>query len=344
MANMSSEDFMKKIKADPCGAYLFFGDEDYLKVHALRTLKEAMGIDPSLEIFNYVRLDVLDYTPERLIDSLSMLPMMAEKKLVALSGINIGTMRSGEIDELCGALAHLEEFDYNVFVLMLPAGSIDDGFRSSKETSPLSMLSKLLTPVKFDLSTPPRLASWAMKHFAHNKIAASSEDCAFLVDYCGKSMFLLSNEIEKLCHYAASRKSSSISRNDILEVCCAEVEYGAFEFANALLANRRADALSVLSAMKFKQIEPVTILSELSRVYCDLLTVKLMLLAGKSSFDISKEMNMKEFKAQLYVRSAQNMELERLRKLLDACCEADREIKLNYAKNYIPLEKFICSI
>ena len=170
MGAILSSDFLKQIKEDPNGAYLFYGEEDYLKYHALRAMKDAMNIEPALELFNYVRLDVLDYTPERLIDALTPPPMMAEKKLVVLSGVNFTTMRSDEISPLYDALSHVAEYDYNNFVLLLPSGFIDDSYKANNPNSHLSRLSKMFTPVKFEASTPQRLTSWAMKHFAHFKI------------------------------------------------------------------------------------------------------------------------------------------------------------------------------
>jgi DNA polymerase III delta subunit len=72
---ISNIEFSKKTKETPDGNYLFYGEEDYLKSHAIKSLKDAMGIDEALEIFNFVTLDVLDYTPDKLIDMLSMPPM-----------------------------------------------------------------------------------------------------------------------------------------------------------------------------------------------------------------------------------------------------------------------------
>ena len=89
---ISNAEFNKRIKEAPLGAYLFYGEEDYLKSHAVKALKDALQIDEALEIFNFVQLDVLDYDPERLIDALSMPPMMAEYKLVVLTGLNIKKM------------------------------------------------------------------------------------------------------------------------------------------------------------------------------------------------------------------------------------------------------------
>ena len=340
---LSSSEFGKEIKAKPCGAYLFFGEEDYLKSHALRAFKEAMGIDPALEIFNYIHLDMLDYTPDKLIDSLTPPPMMAEKKLVVVSGLDTTKLRSGEISELCDAISHVEEYDYNNFVLILPSDCLDEGYLPKRPSATFTSLSKHLTPVRFEQSSPQKLAAWSMKHFAHYGVDASPTDCAYLIEYCGKSMFLLANEIEKLAYYTKVHGRQRLAREDVPLVCSAEIEYDAFEFANAILADRRSDALSTLSAMKFKQVEPLNILSEMARVYCDLVSVKMLLFAGGGEEDVAAKLKMHEYKAKLYIRAAQNMELERMQALIKMCCEADAAMKLS-DKTYLPLEKLICSI
>lgn len=343
MKIIGEAEFRKQIRSDHSGAFLFFGEEDYLKVHALRLLKESIGIDPSFELFNYIKLDVLDYTPEKLIDSFSVPPMMAEEKLVVLSGLDVKKLRPSEIQELCDAISHLEEFDYNTFVLSIPTDCIDEGYLPNRPSPALTALSKYLSPVRFERSSPQKLAVWAMKHFEHYGIAVSSADCEYLVEYCGKSMFVLSGEIEKLSFYAAAHGRSTVTRNDITFVCCAAVEYDAFEFANAILANRRSDALETLSAMKFRQVEPLNIMSELSGIYCNLVLVKLMLGAGKSEKDISTALKMHEYKTGIYVRAAKGKELERLNTLVGMCCDADAAMKMS-DRTYLPLEKLICSI
>jgi DNA polymerase III delta subunit len=134
---ISSTEFLKRIKENADGNYLFYGEEDYLKAHALKSFKDAMGLDEALEIFNLVKIDVLDYDAEKLIDALSMPPMMAEKKLVVVSGLNIKKMsRGGKSDEgdnsvgelraLIDAIKHLEEFDYNNLIIIIPAGNITE--------------------------------------------------------------------------------------------------------------------------------------------------------------------------------------------------------------------------
>lgn len=348
MEIITNADFTKKIKTEPDGNYLFYGEEDYLKSHAIKALKEAMGIDEALEIFNFVSLDVLDYTSEKLIDMLSMPPMMADKKLVVLSGLNIkkmsGRANLSEFNDLLDALKHLDEFDYNVFVLTVPNGNITEEMPKKAPTGALKTLSEVLQPIKFESPTPQKLALWTVRHFEHHGITAGVQDCSYLVDYCGKNMFTLSGEIEKLALYIRSKGRDTLTRDDIPTVCTAEMEYGAFEFSNAILDNRRGEALSILSVMKFKQIEPLIILGELSGIFSDLLKIKIMLLSGKSNQQIASETGINIHKVGIYATSARRMELDRLQKIVAMTVEADLAMKYRFDSGYLHLEKLICSI
>lgn len=354
---ISNTDFLKKIKDDPNGRFLFYGEEDYLKGHAIAALKDAMGIDESLEIFNFVKLDVLDYTPDKLIDALSMPPMMAEKKLVVLSGLNIKKIYRavksedgaqdgavGEFRALLDALAHLDEFDYNVFVLLLPSGNITEELPKKPPTGALKALSEYLTPVKFESSSPQKLSLWVSRHFAHHGITASAQDCAFLVEYCGKDMFTLAGEIEKLALYAKAHSRDTLLREDIPTVCSQEMEYGAFEFSNAILDGRRADALSILSVMKFKQVEPLMVLGELSGIFSDLLKIKILLEAGKNYSQVAQATGINPNKVSIYANRAQKMELSRVKRAVAVISEADAAMKSRFDSGFMYLERLICTI
>ena len=345
---ISNLDFGKKIKENPNGNYLFYGEEDYLKSHAIKSLKDAMGIDETLEIFNFIQIDVLDYSADKLIDVLSMPPMMAERKLVVVNGLNIKKMSSKanitEYNDFLDALAHLEEFDYNNLVLIVPHGNITEEVPKKAPTGALKDLSERLVPVKFEAPTPQKLALWALRHFEHHGIKSNQSDCMYLVDYCTKDMFALSNEIEKLALYARSQGRDHILREDIALVCSEEMEYGAFEFSNAILDGRKNDALSILSVMKFKQIEPLIIMGELSGIFSDLLKIKIMLLAGKNNQQIAAETGINIHKVGIYVNSARRMELDRLQKSVALACDSDLAMKYRFDSGYLHLEKLICSI
>ena len=352
---ISGTEFLKRIKENADGNYLFYGEEDYLKAHALKSFKDAMGLDEALEIFNLIKIDVLDYDAEKLIDALSMPPMMAEKKLVVVTGLNIKKMSRGgksddgdnsvgELRALIDAIKHLEEFDYNNLIIIIPAGNITEDEPKKKLPAALASLSEYLTPVKFEASTPQKLSLWVARHFEHHGIKARAEDCTHLVNFCGRDMFILSGEVEKLSLYAKAQGRDYIVREDIPLICCAEMEYGAFEFSNAILEGRKNDALSILRVMKFKQIEPLAIMGELSGILSDLLKIKILLGAGKNLQQIEQETRMNSYKVKLYVGSARRMELSRLQAIVLAATEADLAMKFQFDAGYLHLEKLICSL
>ena len=345
---ISNLDFTKKIKENPDGNYLFYGEEDYLKSHAIKSLKDAMGIDETLEIFNFIQMDVLDYSADKLIDIFSMPPMMAERKLVVLNGLNIKKMSNkqniSEYNDFLDALAHLDEFDYNNFVLVLPHGNITEELPKKAPTGALKDLSERLQAVKFEAPTPQKLALWALRHFEHHGIKATQSDCEYLVNYCSKDMFTLTNEIEKLSLYARSQNRDYVVRDDVPLVCCAEMEYGAFEFSNAILEGRKNDALSILSVMKFKQIEPLAIMGELSGILSDLLKIKIMITAGKNNQQISSETGINIHKVGIYVNSARRTELSRLQETVALTSEVDLAMKFRFDSGYLHIEKLICSL
>ena len=342
--NIIKEDaFRKQIKKGLSGGYFFFGEEDYMKAHALKTAREAICPDPTFALFNDVRLDALDYTPDALIDALMPPPMMADSKIVSITGLSVSSMRSNEIDDLCDALLSLREYDYNVFILSIPAGQIDEG-TPKKPSSVFLKLSEHLTPVSFESVSGARLVSWVGKHFEHNGVHADAETCTFLIEYSGRSMFTLSSETEKLSHYVLQNGRDTVTKDDVRNVSVSVVEADTFALANAILEGNSEKALEVLSVMKFRRADPVVVLADVSRTICDLMAVKAMLSEGVPQFEIGRILfRSSDYRTKIHVAGALRTSMERLRRAVDLCSEADLLLKLS-PQGYMAIEKLICSL
>ena len=159
-------DFRKQIKTEPAQGYLFYGEEDYMKKFALDTAISAISPDPTFAFFNEIRLDSFSYSPDALIDALMPAPMMADRKLVILSGLDFTAMKQSEIDGLCKALELLPEYDYNTLIITTSADRFDAGRSPKKPSAVLKKLSEHLIPVVFDKNSPARLSSWVAKHIS----------------------------------------------------------------------------------------------------------------------------------------------------------------------------------
>lgn len=335
--------FRKQLKKGLSGGYLFFGEEDYMKSFCLRLARETICTEETFAVFNDVRLSPLDYTEASLVNALMPPPMMSEQKIVTIDGLVIDGMRADELEGLCDALSVLSEYDYNVLIISVPNGGIDLG-TSKKPSAALTELSKHLTPVQFDSVSGARLTAWVGKHFEHHGVSASPAICNMLIDRCGKSMFTLSSEAEKVSYYVLAHGRSEVSAEDIENVSASIIEADAFALSNAITDGKYAEAIDALRVLKFHRIDSVIILSEVSRTVSDLLCIKLMQAEGASITDMARALkHASDYKTKLYARAAANKSVDKLRRAVLLCSEADATIKES-TQDYGPIERLICHL
>ena len=345
---LKEADFRKNIKAVPAGAYFFFGEEDYMKsaaISASRTAVLRANGDESGDYFNDIRLGGADFSATALADAINAPPMMGERKIITVTGLRIDDMKAADFEDLCVTLAELArpELDYNLVILSVDSDAFDYGMLPKRPSAKLTALCEHLTPVYFERNTPAKLAAWVGKHYQHEGVFADAQLCAFTVDWCGRDMYKLSAEIHKVSAYVRAKGRDTVTADDIKTVAVPTSEYDAFAFTNAIMERRRDVALNILQDLKFRREEPIMILSEVNRVLCDLLSVKVMLDGGATVSEIASALRMHEYKAGLYVRQAKETELSRLKAAVRSCDDADKALKLS-SKGYLALEKLICSL
>ncbi len=340
-AIIKEADFRKQIKSAPAAGYLFFGEEDYMKKYALDTAIAAISPEPSLAFFNELRFDSFSYSPEALTDALMAAPMMADRKIVILSGLDFASMKANELDTLLRALASLDEYDYNTLIINTSADRFDAGMLPKRPSATLQKLSEHLIPVNFEKNTPARLNSWIAKHFEHNGVSASPEMCSFITERCGRDMFALANETDKLSFYVLSKGRDTITREDVINIATPVEEYDAFAFTNAISARRRDEALDILYDMKRRRIEPIFICSEITRTVSDMLVIAVLRAEGLTQREISAATGTHEYRVGVIMRTLPDEAM--CKRMLERCRDADLEVK-SYGDGYTVLERLICTI
>jgi len=335
-------DFRREIKGEVRPCYFFFGEEDYLKNAALKQARATLGGDPAFDIFNYAVIDGREYDPDKLLDVLAPPPMMADRKLIILQDLDLSSMKQADFAELCTVLGTLADYDYNTLIVTAPCDGFDPGVLPKRPSAQLKALCEVAVPVHFERSTPAKLAAWAQKHYAAHGAQASAPVAAFTIEYCGRDMFALVTEIDKIACYALSHGRREVTEADVRAVATPVSEFGAFAFANAISEGRRADALQILDDMKFRRIDPVIVMGEVIGIYAEMLMVKTLAEKGYSAPEIASELKINEYKLARYLKSLRGLSVERMHATIRAAALADSELKSG-AKSYAPLEKLICS-
>ena len=68
---MTEADYRKSIGKTAGRAFVLFGDEDYLKAHAIKKTREAICPDEAFAVFNDITLDALDFSADKLLDAMT---------------------------------------------------------------------------------------------------------------------------------------------------------------------------------------------------------------------------------------------------------------------------------
>ena len=343
-AMMKEADFRRQLKAEPDVGYLFFGEEDYMKATAIRMAREALCSDASMAFFNDIRLGGADFTPDQLQDAMMSPPLGSERKVITVTGLNFNAMRAGDLEDLLGVLSQLSEYPFNMVILSVDSDAIDVGMLPKRPSQILSDLGEYLVPVWFEKNTPAKLAGWVQKHYLHHGVQASPDVCRETVNYCGRDMYILANEIDKVACYVLAHGRDIATCEDIKVAAIPAMEYDAFAFTNAIMEHRQSQAMDILQDLKLRRVEPIYILSEVSRVVCDMITVRTLGNSGLTNAEISAATKIHEYRVGLYLRSAAGVEMSRLKQAVEACCQADSTLKSYASDGYGVIQKLICSL
>ncbi len=340
---MTETEFKSELKGLN-GGYLFFGGEDYLKYSYSKEVEKNV-LDGTFDEFNHIVIYAEEYSASVLSNAISSLPMMAEKKLVEVRGVNFTALKKNELDELDSVLSTLKDNSHTVLLIRADNEYFNPGRLPKNPSELYKIMTKHLTPVEFEFPGPARLKSWILRHFKNGGIEFPPELCDEIVNVCGHDMWALSNEIDKLCAYASYNSKKAIDKGDIDAVCCKTIEYDDFQLTNALLAKNKSLVFETLRRQKSAFDPPITIMASIIRMYSDLLLVEKLYSEGMNKSSISSTLGIHEFKVGKYISAVSGENPKKLKRAVELCRDADIASKSSSnVTGYIALERLVSAL
>ena len=342
---ITTSDLETKLKGQSTGAFLFFGEEEYLKRHYLSRFRSALVSDADFSVFNHVIINGGDLNAlESELQSLPMLDMLGGgQRLIELRDTNFDKISKSDLEALCTILSDVG--DNTVIIYTLPS-ELSEGTKK-KPSAALKALSDVCCAVSFERQTPAKLVGWLTRHFTARGCLCDPDTCRFIIEYCTPDMFILSSETEKLTAYALSHGLNRVDIPMVRTVCSQSKVIGAFDFSNALIDADISLAMRVLSDMIKHRARPEEIMSTIITTYSELLTYKMLTETGMNKADIAKRTGKNEYYVQVKLRALSKYSLSYLEKMVELCSEADRQIKSMPINKYYIIEELIlksCSI
>ncbi len=337
---MQLQELKERIKKGKAGGvYLFAGEEDYLKRYYLGELRRTVVADETLAAFNHFTFEGASIDFGAISDAVCTPGMMSDEKLIEWHLADFDGMKEKDLASLETLCEECKSYPECTVVFVATPEGLDAG--TDRRPSKLAKrLSAHLSLVLFPLSTDAQLSSWIARHFAAESISITPSLPQSMIERVGHNMSILASEIEKLVFYAKANALSSVGEKEMEFVCVKTVESDAFSLSNALLDGRTEDAYRYLGDMKRRRVEPITVLSQVSRLYGDMLAVAYLSEEGMTPKEVAAELKMHEYKAGLYVKAAKKNGIEAIEYRLKLCAELDTAMK-NGVSSYLGLERLI---
>ena len=338
-----------EIKKGIGGAFVFYGDEDYLKSYYREEIYRSVMAE-GMETFNYFPIS---FSPaaagredamSRLADAVLAVPVLQDKKLIVVSDLAPATLAKDALESLCSALAAANASDDTVLLLDCRASEweVDYKFESSAVYKKIAAAAHM---VRFDLLSRGRLVAWIKRRFSEATILISDGAAGLLADMCAGRMTPILFEAEKLICYAKYVKKTpadtvpTLDEEDVSRIAVAsDPDEEPFAMANAAQSWKLADMLAVFETAREQREEPVAVLARLSRILLDMLYIKAARDAAMSPAEIAKAMKMKDFRVGKYLAAVARVPDGLLEDAVRLCYETDRALKSAPSDQWVLLD------
>ena len=319
-ANEAFQKLKSDLSAGTIGcAYIFYGEESYLREYYLGELRKAL-VPAGFEEFNYHRLEGKDLTVQALSEMAEAMPMLAERTLIVVTDYDIFKLNEEQREKMIAFLEDVPPYCCVVFVYDTVA------YKPNKTLKKLNKaVSDHMEAVEFRAAENSDLISWIARRFKALGKEIDRQTAEYLIFTCGGLMTGLVPEITKIGTYA---KGKTITQKDIDAVADPVLSAEVFKLSDAVLQGDYDRAAQILGDLLKMQTEPIMILaalgSQLRRIY----TPRMAIDSGKDKYWLMELWDMKsDYPAKLLLSSAKKATAAWCADAVKMCQVLDRRMK-----------------
>lgn len=335
MPALNESALKEKLKENPVGVYLFYGEEKYsVKAYVDKIIKKT--VDESFADFNFHTFDGKESTLSEVYESAQAVPMMAETKCVLAKDFPLDTLDDDGLDRLRTIIEDTPEDCALVFsfVAYEPKGA--------KWTKVIKLFEKYAYAVKLDKKTAQELAAMLERGAKKRGTAFGKGVAAYLVSCVGSDLNMLLNETEKVCAYA----QGEITKSDVDAVCIKSLDAKVFDMIKDLTARRFDSAFKKLEILFEQREDEFQILGALIASYTDIYRAKAAVKSGGRAENVAQFYNYsgKEFRLTNAARSSSSLTFDDIGECIEILVEADTAMKSTSTDKRLILEKAVVKL
>ncbi len=275
--------------------YLLYGEDDFSIHEFVGDLQRQIGPE-ELTDANTTTLDGLAITPRQLQEACSVVPFLAQRRLIVVKGLfqrfeeQGGQGRSGrsprsrgqtgdEWANLAEMLAQIPDTTLVVFV---------DG-RLRRDNPLLHRMTPLAQVHEFPSLSGQALNRWIRQRVASTGSAIRDGAIRLLMDHVGGDLWVLSNEIEKLALYSGG---DDIEEEAVRLLVGRSREASVFSVIDATLEGRASTALQLLGRLLQSGAEAPYVITMLARQLRLALLAQELLAKGVAQAELGRRLGL----------------------------------------------------
>lgn len=330
---MGLPELTAKIKSkNITGVYFFYGDEEYTKDFQIRKLRSFIPQSASREyadiVFDGSVLNIRDFS-----DAVYTPSFLSEWKIVEVNNFPLNQSPS-MLNDLSDILYDVPEGVAIIFIYR--SGELDSSaFEKAKDNAFVDFIKNSAVTVHFEEQTGDKLVQWIIKHFKSENVHIEPSAVAFLPEYCGNDMYLLSGEISKLCSYY---NGNVLTVEDIKRVCCENNDYKLYDVINCLSQKNAQKLKYVYDGLVYSKTAPEMILGTVAGYFVDMLNIKTAANEGMAPSEVKKRLCMADWQYNRSASASRNLSEKFLRNAVSECLNADIIVKSHASDAYVMIE------
>lgn len=305
-------------------AYLFYGDESYLKHQYKEKLLKALN--PNEDTMNFSRYEGKGIDVRQIIDLCETMPFFSERRILLLE--DTGFFKN-KCEELAEYMKALPEYLVMVFV--------------ESETDKRSRMYKAVKGcgrvVEFSKQDEKTLMRWAAGLLGKEGRKITQRDMELFLTKTGTDMGNIRMELEKLISYTDGQ--DVVTAEDIEAVCVTQTTNKIFDMVRAVTEKKQKRALELYYDLLTLKEPPMRILFLLAKQFRQLLLTKKMTEEGASQNEIAARLGVPSFVVRNVAACARSYTVEELEGAVADFVNAEEAVKTGRLGDVLSVELLI---
>ncbi len=336
MPLLNEQSLKEKLRDNPVGVYLIYGEESYLKkIYIDKIISKT--VDDAFADFNFHTFDGKECTLSEVYESAEAVPMMAESKCVLVKDFPLDTLDDNGFEQLERVISENPDDCALIFSFIAyePKGA--------KWNKAVKLFEKYGFAVKLDRKTAVELIKMLESGAKKRGKPFAKGAASYLISCVGSDLNTLLNETEKVCAYA---QGEEVTKGDIDSVCIKSLDAKVFDMIKDLIAGRFDSAFRKLSLLFEQREDEFQILGALIAQYSDIYRAKSAVKSGARAEEVAKYYNYagKEFRLANAARNSSSLSFADIGECIDILSQADTTLKSSALDKRLVLEQTIVKL